>query len=170
MLPLAIRPMSLRPITVSALFATVLLAGAGRADADLTAFLGANTTPANRPVRGLAVGLSFMVVGVEFEYSDTNAGETGGARRRAGMFNVLAQTPNWFNSMQFYGTVGGGLYREEGAGLLETRAATNTGGGMKIDLVGPFRARFDYRIFVLRGGSAADRTQHRFYTGLVLAF
>ena len=162
--------MSLRPIPVSALLAAVLLAGAGRADADLTAFLGANTTPVNRPVRGIAVGLSFIVVGVEFEYSDTKADEMGGARRRAGMFNVLAQTPNWFNSVQFYATVGGGLYREEGVGLLDTSTATNTGGGVKVGLVGPFRARFDYRVFVLRGESSPDKTQHRFYTGLVLAF
>lgn len=159
-----------RPVTAAVLSAALLLACAGRADADLTAFLGANTTPANRPVRGLAVGLSFMVVGVEFEYSDTKAGETAGARRRAGMFNVLAQTPNWFNSLQFYGTVGGGLYREEGASLLETSAATNTGGGVKVGLVGPFRARFDYRVFVLRGESSPNKTQHRFYTGLVLDF
>ena len=162
--------MSLRPIPVSVLLLAVLLACAGRADADLTAFLGANTTPTNRPVRGVAVGLSFVIVGVEFEYSDTKADELGNARRRAGMFNVLAQTPNWFNSLQFYATVGGGLYREEGAGLLETSAATNSGGGVKVGLVGPFRARFDYRVFMLRGESSPNKTHHRFYTGLNIAF
>ncbi len=162
--------MSLRPIPVSVLLLAVLLACAGRADADLTAFLGANTTPTNRPVRGVAVGLSFVIVGVEFEYSDTKADELGNARRKAGMFNVLAQTPNWFNSLQFYATVGGGLYREEGAGLLETSAATNSGGGVKVGLVGPFRARFDYRVFMLRGESSPNKTHHRFYTGLNIAF
>ena len=162
--------MSLQPIPVSVLLLAVLLACAGRADADLTAFLGANTTPTNRPVRGVAVGLSFVIVGVEFEYSDTKADELGNARRRAGMFNVLAQTPNWFNSLQFYATVGGGLYREEGTGLLETSAATNSGGGVKVGLVGPFRARFDYRVFMLRGESSPNKTHHRFYTGLNIAF
>ena len=162
--------MSLRPIVVSVSLAVVLLACAARAEADLTAFLGSNTTPTNRPVQGIAVGLSVLVVGVEFEYSDTKADEAGNARRRAGMFNVLAQTPSLFSSLQFYATVGAGLYREEGTGLLETSAATNSGGGVKVGLVGPFRARFDYRVFVLRGESSPNKTHHRFYTGLNIAF
>ena len=161
--------MSIRLLPISVLLLAALLASAHRADADLTAFLGANTTPSNRPVRGVAAGLSFLLLGFEFEYSDTKADELGNARRRAGMFNVLAQTPSLFG-MQFYATVGGGLYREDGAGLLETSAATNSGGGVKVGLVGPFRMRFDYRIFQLRGESSPDKTQHRFYTGVNLAF
>ena len=161
--------MSLRFLTVSLLFLGVLLAGAPRAEADLTAFLGANTTPTNRPVRGVAAGLSLLFLGIEFEYSDTKADETGNARRRAGMLNVLAQTPTVYG-LQFYATGGAGLYREEGAALLETGAATNTGGGVKIGLVGPFRMRFDYRVFHLRGESSPDKIHHRFYTGVNLAF
>ena len=162
--------MSIRPLPVLVLLLAALLASAHRADADLTAFVGANTTPTNRPVRGVAAGLSLALIGFEFEYSDTKADEMGNARRRAGMFNVLAQTPSWFNGLQFYATVGGGLYREDGTGLLETSAATNSGGGVKVGLVGPFRMRFDYRVFVLRGESSQDKPQHRFYTGLNLAF
>ncbi len=154
---------------VLVLLLAALCAGAHRADADVTAFLGSNTTPTNRTVSGVAAGLSLLLIGFEFEYSDTKADEMGNARRRAGMFNVLAQAPTWFG-MQFYGTVGGGLYREDGTGLLETSAATNSGGGVKVGLVGPFRMRFDYRVFVLRGESSQDKTQHRFYTGLNLAF
>lgn len=162
--------MSLRLLPVSVFLAAGLLACAGRADADLTAFLGSNTTPTNRPVRGVAVGMSILLIGFEFEYSDTKADAAGNARRRAGMFNVLAQTPDWAGILQFYATAGGGLYREEGAGLLDTSTATNTGGGVKVGLVGPFRARFDYRVFLLRGESAANKTHHRLYTGLNIAF
>ena len=161
--------MSLRPVAVSLLLTGVLLAGASRAEADLTAFLGSNTTPTNRPVRGLAVGMSLLIVGLEFEYSDTKADEMGNARRHAGMFNVLAQTPTLYG-VQLYVTAGGGLYREEGAELLETSAATNTGGGVKVGLIGPLRMRFDYRIFQLRGESSPNKTHHRFYTGVNLAF
>lgn len=161
--------MSPRPVTVSLLLLGALLAGASRAEADLTAFLGSNTTPTNRPVRGVAVGMSLLLLGLEFEYSDTSADESGNARRHAGMFNVLAQTPIVFG-LQFYATVGGGVYREEGAELLENSAATNTGGGVKVGLIGPLRMRFDYRAFQLRGESSPNRTHHRFYTGVNLAF
>ena len=41
----------------------VMLCGAAPADADLTAFVGANMTPSNRPVRGFAAGLSLLVIG-----------------------------------------------------------------------------------------------------------
>ena len=161
--------MPLRPVPVLLLLVGVLLAGAPRAEADLTAFLGSNTTPTNRPVRGLAVGVSLLVVGLEFEYSDTRADEMGNARRHAGMFNVLAQTPTLYG-LQLYATVGAGLYREEGVELLETSAATNTGGGVKIGLIGPLRLRFDYRVFQLRGESSPNKIHHRFYTGVNLAF
>ncbi len=158
-----------RPVLVLLLLLGVLLAGAPRAEADLTAFLGSNTTPTNRPVRGLAVGMSLLLIGLEFEYSDTAADEQDNARRHAGMFNVLAQTPDVYG-MQFYATAGAGLYREEGAELLEIGAATNTGGGVKVGLVGPLRMRFDYRVFLLRGESSPNKTHHRFYTGVNLAF
>ena len=161
--------MSPRPVPVLLLLVGVLLAGAPRAEADLTAFLGSNTTPTNRPVRGLAVGMSLLLLGLEFEYSDTSADESGNARRHAGMFNVLAQTPTLFG-LQFYATVGGGVYREEGAELLENSAATNSGGGVKVGLIGPLRMRFDYRVFRLRGESSPNKTHHRFYTGVNLAF
>jgi hypothetical protein len=47
--------------------------------------------------------------------------------------------------------------------------ATNLGGGVKITLVGPIRARLDYRIFNLRG-EPLHSTVHRVYAGFNLAF
>ena len=42
------------------------------ASADATAFIGANTSPANRQVRGFGIGMGLLiVVGLEFEYSNT---------------------------------------------------------------------------------------------------
>jgi hypothetical protein len=41
------------------------------ARADVTLFLGANTTPANRTVRGGAFGVGLLIVGFEGEYANT---------------------------------------------------------------------------------------------------
>jgi len=49
----------------------LVLLVAAPARADLTGFIGANTTPANRQVRGVALGFGLLVVGFELEYSDT---------------------------------------------------------------------------------------------------
>ena len=72
------------------------------------------------------------------------------------MFNGLVQTPVPIAGMQFYGTAGGGGYRET---LFETSArrtsAINIGGGVKMSLAGPLRLRFDYRVFTLKGDAAA---------------
>ena len=43
------------------------------ARADITAFIGANTTPANRQVRGAALGFGLLIVAVELEYASTPA-------------------------------------------------------------------------------------------------
>jgi len=37
------------------------------ARADITAFIGANTTPANRQVRGGALGFGLLILGFEFD-------------------------------------------------------------------------------------------------------
>lgn len=138
--------------------------------ADLTAFLGANRTPANRPVRGFAAGLSLLVIGFEFEYADTaEDADAAAPALRTGMFNVLAQTPFPVAAMQFYATLGGGLYREELAAHRETSVGANVGGGVKVSLAGPIRLRIDYRVFTLRG-SPLHETVQRIYAGLNLAF
>ena len=142
----------------------------GYARADVTVFTGVNSTPSNRAARGFAAGLSLLVLGFEFEYSSTGEDEPFGAPAlRTGMFNVLVQTPFQLARLQFYGTTGGGVYRETLAGLQETSVGMNFGGGVKIALAGPFRARIDYRVFNLRGRPAVPKPQ-RIYFGLNLAF
>ena len=64
---------------------------------------------------------------------------------------MLLQTPVEIFRTQFYGTTGGGVYRERLGVRQETHFGTNVGGGAKIRLVGPLRVRLDYRIFRLQG-------------------
>lgn len=143
---------------------------AAPAFADATAFIGSTTTPANRTVKGAALGISLLIVGFEFEYASTNEDLTEQAPAlRTGMGNVLLQTPFPIAGMQFYATMGGGAYRETLEARQETHAGINTGGGVKVSLLGPLRARLDYRIFKLRGEPLHD-TVHRFYAGVNLAF
>ena len=138
--------------------------------ADATLFIGSTTTPENRPAKGLALGVGLLVVGFEFEFADTGESlEEAAPSLRTGMGNVLLQTPVPVAGMQFYVTTGAGLYRERLASRQETHVGFNTGGGAKISLVGPIRARLDYRVFNLRG-EPIHSTVHRVYAGLNLAF
>ena len=148
----------------------LLLSTAAPALADATLFIGSTTTPANRTAKGLAVGVGLLVVGFEFEYSDTREEPRDQAPRlRTGMGNVLLQTPFPIAGLQFYVTTGGGGYRETLGTTQETQLGLNTGGGVKISLLGPIRARLDYRVFKLRG-SPLHSTSHRLYAGLNLKF
>jgi hypothetical protein len=136
----------------------------------VTAFLGANTTPANRPVRGVAVGIGVLLLAFEFEYSSTSLDEDAAAPSlKSGMGNVLLQTPLEIGGIQPYVTTGAGLYREKLEGHQQTGLATNLGGGVKVSLVGPLRLRIDYRMFRL-GEDALHDTAHRIYAGLNLKF
>ena len=148
-----------------------VVATAVPASADLTAFVGASPAPSNRAVRGFAVGFSLLVVGFEFELSDTAADTAAGGAPalRTGMFNMHVQTPFGISGLQFYGTAGGGLYHEEGRDLTESNTGTNAGGGVKIAIAGPIRVRFDYRVFKLRG-SPERATQQRIYAGVNIGF
>jgi hypothetical protein len=85
------------------------------------------------------------------------------------MGNVLLQTPFAVFGLQPYFTTGGGGYRETFGTRQETHFGMNTGGGVKISLLGPVRARLDYRVFHLRGDPTHD-TVHRVYAGVNLAF
>jgi hypothetical protein len=148
----------------------LVLAAAAPASADATLFLGSATTPSARVVRGAAIGAGLAIVGFEFEYSDAAENESDGAPGlRTGMGNLLLQTPFPIARMQFYFTVGGGMYRERLGGAGETHVGANTGGGVKLSLLGPLRARFDYRVFTLQGSARHDRVQ-RVYAGINLAF
>ena len=149
--------------------AVVLLAlSAVPARADLTAFIGANTTPANRQVRGAAVGTGLLVVGFEFEYAYSPDDLSAAAPSlKTGMGNVLLQTPGAIKGFQPYFTTGGGIYQEELGAHSDTGIGFNTGGGVKVSLLGPIRLRVDYRIFKL-GSGALNSPAHRFYAGLNL--
>ena len=88
---------------------------------------------------------------------------------KTGMGNVILQTPVAFFGFQPYFTTGAGLYRETLGAHQSTGVALNTGGGVKVNLVGPLRLRVDYRIFKL-GSGALNSPAHRVYAGLNLKF
>jgi len=164
-----------RHLTRVALAASAILLIAAPAFADLTAFVGRTATPTSRNAKGLAVGTGLLIVGFEFEFSSTDEDLTSAERAPAlttYMFNGLVQTPFPIARMQFYGTVGGGVYHEtlstEPAGD-HTNFGTNIGGGAKISLAGPLRLRVDYRVFTLRGNARHTPVQ-RVYAGINLKF
>src|SRR4051794_19832216 len=147
-----------------------LLAMPPAASADITAFLGVNPTPTNRTLKGAAIGTGLLIVGFEFEYAHTNEDLTEAAPSlRTFMFNGLVQTPVPIAGMQFYGTAGGGVYRESLNDKSETNVGINVGGGVKISLIGPLRLRLDYRVTTLKGDARYPKPQ-RFYAGVNLKF
>jgi hypothetical protein len=148
----------------------IVLSMASPAFADATAFIGTTPTPTNRMARGFAIGSGFLIVAFEFEYSDTSEDLLEGAPSlRTGMGNVLLQTPVAILGFQPYFTTGAGGYRERLGSESETSVGINSGGGVKISLVGPVRARVDYRVFKLQG-DPLHSTVHRVYAGINLKF
>jgi hypothetical protein len=151
----------------------LLLTGWARpAAADATLFLGTNTTPSNRLVRGFAVGIGLLVVGFEFEYAKTSEDASSlpqAPSLQTGMGNVLLQTPGEIFGFQPYVTAGLGVYREELGTREDTDVGENFGGGVKVGLLGPLRLRLDYRVLKL-GSGALETPAHRFYVGLNLKF
>ena len=155
-----------RVLTVSALLFLV----ATPARADITAFLGANMTPDNRTATGGAIGVGLLIVGFEFEYAYSPDDPAAGAPSLAtGIGNVLLQTPFPLFGFQPYFTTGLGLYRETLGTHQDTSGTFNTGGGVKVSLIGPLRLRVDYRVFKL-GSGALYSPAHRVYAGLNLSF
>src|SRR6185436_8066841 len=155
---------------ISCFVVILLLVTASKASADFTAFLGVNPTPTNRSVRGLAVGTGLLIVGCEFEYANTSEDEPVAAPGlRTFMFNGLLQKPVPIGGLQFYGTAGGGAFRETLTDVSVTDFGVNVGGGVKMSLAGPLRLRFDYRVFTLKGSPRHTNPQ-RFYAGLNLKF
>jgi opacity protein-like surface antigen len=157
----------------------MVLLFASPASADLTAFLGRTTTPEARTAKGLAIGTGLLIVGFEFEFSSTaeelaslNGADSDAPSVKTYMFNGLLQTPVPIARTQFYGTLGGGVYRETLSTDPDndgTNFGTNIGGGAKITLAGPLRVRLDYRVFSLRG-TPRHSTVQRFYAGVNLKF
>ncbi|HEX5069379.1 MAG TPA: hypothetical protein VFV78_04120 [Vicinamibacterales bacterium] len=156
-----------RTLLIGVLVAAGLFGNPARASADLTFFLGLNTTPESRSVRGVAAGVNLLIVGFEFEYANTveNPGKLLPGLM-TGMFNVVVMTPT---SVSLYATAGGGAFRETLGDSHITNWGTNIGGGVKFPLFGPLKVRVDYRIFNLRGNPHYTRPQ-RLYAGINWAF
>ena len=153
-----------------ALAIVLSLLGAASARADVTAFLGANMSPANRQTRGAALGFGLLIVGFEIEYANTPEDPAAVAPGlRTGSGNLLLQTPISFMGVQPYFTTGGTVYRETLGAHQDTSFGLNTGGGVKVTLAGPVRIRIDYRVFKL-GNGAMVSPAHRVYAGLNLKF
>jgi len=159
------RPRDFLPL-IAAFLIVVLVPQPARADATL--FLGTTPTPSSRPLSGWSVGVSMLVIGFEFEYAFTQEdADMLAPSLRTGMGNVLIQTPT--GGLQIYGTIGAGIYRERLGEAEVTSFGINSGGGVKVPLFGPLRARIDYRLFTLRGTPLHGRVQ-RFYAGANLMF
>lgn len=161
----------MRLFRVAALTA-LLVSGTTPAFADATLFIGSNSTPSNRQVKGFSLGVGLLILGFEFEYANTSENDAKGAPHLwTGMGNVLLQTPFAIMGFQPYFTTGAGVYRETLTAQQhqETHVGLNTGGGVKINLIGPLRARVDYRAFNLRG-SPLYGVVHRVYAGVNLKF
>jgi opacity protein-like surface antigen len=156
--------MRLRPLAVVVL----LLLVAAPARADVTGFIGANLTPTSRQMLGGALGGGLLVIGFEGEYAFTPDDlQASAPSLTTGMGNVLLQTPVAIFGFQPYFTTGAGLYRETLGTHQDTSFGFNSGGGVKISLVGPVRLRVDYRVFKL-GSDALYSPAHRIYIGLNL--
>jgi hypothetical protein len=152
------------------LLLSATLCVASTAWADATVFIGNATAPTSRTARGFALGAGLLIIGFEFEYSGAvEELEDASPSLRTGMGNVLFQTPFPILRLQPYFTTGAGVYHESLGDIGETNFGINNGGGVKISLVGPLRARVDYRIFNLRGSPLEDTVQ-RWYVGLNLKF
>jgi hypothetical protein len=152
------------------LITLVVMLQASPAVADATVFLGANVTPENRRATGLAIGAGLLIVGLEFEYATSPEDLIKAAPKLStGMGNVLLQTPIAILGFQPYATAGAGVYRERLGTRQETGIGLNSGAGVKMNLIGPLRLRFDYRVFRL-GSGALHSPAHRVYLGLNLKF
>ena len=161
---------NVRAAASMALAGLMCVVAAAPARADLTAFIGANTTPENRVTRGFAGGAGFLIIAFEFEYANTTDDVTARVPSlRIGSGNVLLQTPIAFFGVQPYVTTGAGFYRETLGARTDQGLGYNTGGGVKISLIGPLRVRIDYRAFRL-GSGALYSPAHRIYAGLNLKF
>ena len=159
----------MRLAVVAALASIVVFMTPTPAGADATLFLGTTTSPTHRTVRGFAVGMSLLVVGFEFEYAHTTEDLLVSAPSlKTTSGNVLVQTPGLAH-IQLYLTTGAGYYREHLGNDQASSFLLNNGGGVKVNIAGPLRARVDYRIFNLRGTPRYSKVQ-RIYAGLNLAF
>jgi len=154
--------------------AAVALAGlaavATPAYADATVFIGSATSPSNRQTTGVAVGMTLVVVGFEFEYATVKEDlATGAPDLRTGMVSAFLQPPTALMGIRPYVISGVGLYQERAGAFTTTQVAFSSGGGARVSLIGPLGARADYRVFKLRGTPQTSLV-HRIYIGANLSF
>ena len=149
---------------------TLIVTAPSIARADATVFLGRNSAGDDRSVtRGFSAGVSMLVIGFEFEYANSKEDRTTAMPSlRTTSGNVSAQTFG-LPGIQLYATTGIGMYRERLGSDEETAMLLNNGGGIKVKVGGPIRARIDYRVFTLRGNPRHKNVQ-RLYAGLNLSF
>jgi hypothetical protein len=143
---------------------------------DVTVFIGP-MIPTGRPAIAVAIGDGGSMVRIELEYAGT-LGTATSTPASAGSLscNILVQSRPSTRGVQFYGTVGYGLYGEtyEDGISVGDFEARNIGGGAKIKLAGPLRMRLDYRIFMLSDiadiseGLVVRKHPQRFFVGLNL--
>jgi hypothetical protein len=174
----------MRLLRVLPLFVVLLMAATRPAFADGTLFIGtvnpSNASNASRQAtKGFAIGAGIVIVGAEFEYASAGEDEDHfGPSLKTGVGNVYLQTPIAIAGLQFYVTTGGGVYREKSTAgqqsdVTKTGFTSNTGGGVKISLIGPLKARLDYRVFKLLGDKPLPTwrsTVQRLYAGINLSF
>lgn len=141
------------------------------ARADATVFLGRNSADDHRStVKGFSFGAGLLILGFEFEYATTSEdAERGEPSLRTTSGNAAIQTFG-LPGFQLYLTSGVGWYRERLENDSTSGFALNNGGGIKINISGPLRARVDYRIFNLRSGEPRHKTIQRLYAGLNVGF
>lgn len=161
-----------RSTALTALIAALALTALARpAGADVTLFVGANTSPGPRALRGIAGGIGLLVVGVEGEYASTVDAPTATTPgSTTATLSGLLQTPGGvLAGIQPYVSGGVGLYQEHRGVTSAYAAGTAVGGGAKVRLLGPVRLRVDYRAFRRRSGVDV-RVTHRVYAGVNVAF
>ena len=174
----------MRLLRLVPLLGLLLAVPARPAFADATLFIGTSNVSdapnaSRQTTKGFAIGAGLLIVGVEFEYASTGEDEERfGPSLRTGSGNVYVQTPVPLAGLQFYATTGGGGYREKRTAgtpteITKTGVTSNVGGGVKISLLGPLKARLDYRIFKLLGDKPSptwNSSVQRLYAGINLAF
>src|SRR5262245_33112695 len=172
--------MRLRRLLPLFCFLTAVPVSPAFADATLfigTAGINSNPGASRQTTKGFAIGAGVLVAGVEFEYASTSEDvDHLGPSLWTGVGNGYVQTPIPIAGLQFYATTGGGLYHEKSVStaateLQKTGFASDTGGGVKISLLGPLKARLDYRVFKLFGDKPLANwrsTYQRLYAGINL--
>ena len=136
-----------------------------------TVFAGMVPNPAIRGGFGFAFGGGFPGSGFELEIARTASRLAKGAPSLATYgASFFVDTPGTVGRFKVYLIGGLGVWSEQfepgrGAGEL----GVNVGAGLKTTLIGAIKARFDYRLFFLKGspdGTAEFPHPNRFYVGL----